>query len=322
MGRRRRRYLAWGKHGRAAGQRRVCRRSGGARRRRDGAGRWERRSDGPGARCHGTGRDRANGDRSRVAAAEHRFAGAGPERSGGAGSVRAVVDHADGPCRTPVQPTAAPTPAPSGGSSAGTAVEETGSASSAAERAAPTVAAAPRGGGTTRERSRGTRSKAMVEQTVAELQPCLDRLGARERQVLSLRAGLGPRAPLSRPQVARRLDLGVAQTGRIERRGLRRLDRLAGAGACGGGAADAASLPTANSAAAGQAGGSSAGLAPRFGVGGVTAHGGDESGEGSGGRSGLGLPPPIGSGGEATLLVVLGLLVVLALLVRRELQRR
>ncbi|HEU4702102.1 MAG TPA: hypothetical protein VFS37_06420, partial [Conexibacter sp.] len=66
----------------------------------------------------------------------------------------------------------------------------------------------------------------------------------------------------------------------------------------------------------------SADARPRFGVGGVVAHGGRESGADSGGRSGLGLPPPIGSGGEANLLVVLGLLVVLALLVRRELQRR
>jgi type IV secretory pathway VirB10-like protein len=58
---------------------------------------------------------------------------------------------------------------------------------------------------------------------------------------------------------------------------------------------------------------------PRFGVGGVVAHG---NGKDGGGHSGLGLPPPIGNGGEATLLVGLGLLVALTLLVRRELLRQ
>ena len=60
---------------------------------------------------------------------------------------------------------------------------------------------------------------------------------------------------------------------------------------------------------------------PRFGVGGVVAHGGGN--DGSNDRRGFdALPPPIGDGGEPTLLVALGLLVALALLVRRELSRR
>jgi hypothetical protein len=142
--------------------------------------------------------------------------------------------------------------------------------------------------------------------------------------VLGLRAGLGPDTPLTRPEVARRLDLGVAQTGRIERRGLRRLDTLVDDGACGG----VGTIPTAGTLAAADSFAvvsdryaPGADRRPHFGVGGVIAHGGDDSG--SGGRSGFdALPPPIDDGGEATLLVALGLLVALALLVRRELSRR
>ncbi|MGN6187956.1 MAG: sigma factor-like helix-turn-helix DNA-binding protein [Conexibacter sp.] len=171
-----------------------------------------------------------------------------------------------------------------------------------------------------------------LEQIVTRARQCLDDLDARERRVLTLRAGLGPGAPLSRPQVARRLSLGVAQTGRIERRGLRRLDALAGAGACGGGAAFRTAAPRAATDPFGADGALSAaqgplGVAapgdggPRFGVGGVVAHGGgDPAGEHAG--SGLSLPPPIGDGGEATLLIALGLVVAIALLVRRELLRR
>lgn len=165
-----------------------------------------------------------------------------------------------------------------------------------------------------------------LELVVEHRRQCLDDLGSAERRVLDLRAGLGPGMPLTRPQVARRLGLGVAQTGRIEQRGLRRLDALAGAGACGGvgGAVATAGPLTATSALMGGASGDmmpATDASSRFGVGGVVAHGGSDSG--SGDRSGLdALPPPIGGGGEATLLVVLGLLVALALLVRRELSRR
>ena len=174
--------------------------------------------------------------------------------------------------------------------------------------------------------SAAPRSTADIKQTVAALHQCLGELGASERRVLVLRAGSGPGAPLTRRQVARRLDLGVTQTGRIERRGLRRLDRLAGDGACGGAAGGSEALSTniahSDATAIFAGGGAATGL-PRFGVGGVVAHGGgDDGSKDSGGRSALGLPPPIGSGGEATLLVALGLLLVLALLVRRELPRR
>jgi hypothetical protein len=183
-----------------------------------------------------------------------------------------------------------------------------------------TAPGAIRAGGTL-----GSRSAGDPRQGVRQLRQCLDELGPTERQVLTLRAGLGPGAPLTRSQVARRLDLAIAQTGRIERRGLRRLDRIAGAGACGGavGGADAMGATAVHGdTTAIPAGGAATGLHPRYGVGGVMAHGGEASDDDSGGRSGLGLPPPLGTGGEATLFVGLGLFVALALLLRRELLRR
>jgi hypothetical protein len=179
-------------------------------------------------------------------------------------------------------------------------------------------------GGTPDHRRGRAVAQRWLEVAVAQGRQCLEDLSSGERRVLGLRAGLGPDAPLTRPEVARRLDLGVAQTGRIERRGLRRLDALVDDGACGGvgTVSTAGTLATGGSFAVvsdGYAPG--ADRRPHFGVGGVVAHGGGDSG--SGGRSGFdALPPPIGDGGEATLLVALGLLVALALLVRRELSRR
>jgi hypothetical protein len=170
-----------------------------------------------------------------------------------------------------------------------------------------------------------------LERTVARLRGCLGELGADERRVLALRAGLGPGAALSRPQVARRLGLGVARVGSIERRGLRRLGALDGASACAAAASTMSSLPlvpppaflgVADAASASDVGaGARHGSHPRFGVGGVVAHGG------GGGRSGFGALPPIGPHDAATLLIALMLivsmlLVTLGLLVRRELKRR
>jgi Sigma-70, region 4 len=60
---------------------------------------------------------------------------------------------------------------------------------------------------------------------------CLADLPTRQRRVLRLRAGVGPPPPASRTTVARRLDLGMAQVRRAERRGLRAL-RRAGQGGC------------------------------------------------------------------------------------------
>ena len=54
---------------------------------------------------------------------------------------------------------------------------------------------------------------------------CLGILPRRERRVLELRAGVGPRRPASRARVSRRLDLSVRRVARIERRALRTLER-------------------------------------------------------------------------------------------------
>jgi hypothetical protein len=171
---------------------------------------------------------------------------------------------------------------------------------------------------------RGTLTQHQLERTVARLSACLDDLGARERRVLALRAGLGPRPALSRPRVASRLGLGVAQTRRIERRALRSLGALDGAGRCGGGTGLVA--PLALFGAAGVLVPTSAGAvrsdaAPRSAVGGVSA-----SGVGAGGDNGSGLgdalPPPLGRGSDWTLLILLMLLAMVGLLVRRELRRR
>jgi hypothetical protein len=69
---------------------------------------------------------------------------------------------------------------------------------------------------------------------VRALSGCLGTLSDRQRRVLVLRAGAGPRHPLSRRAVARRLHIPLRRVVRIERRGLRHLKRLAGHGGCGG----------------------------------------------------------------------------------------
>jgi hypothetical protein len=56
----------------------------------------------------------------------------------------------------------------------------------------------------------------------------------------SFRAGLGDRAPLSRPQAARRLGTSTKRVGRAERRGIRGLENARRRGACGVGATDPA----------------------------------------------------------------------------------
>jgi hypothetical protein len=166
---------------------------------------------------------------------------------------------------------------------------------------------------------------ARLHRLVLDARACMDQLGARERRVLGLRAGLGPRPALSRGQVASRLGLGVAQTGRIERSGLRRLGALEGAGACAGASgsrtigAAGGLLPTAASAAA-------LATTPRSAIGGVSASGrGDGArSEHNGGSGGLGdaLPPPLGQGSDWTLLILLTLLALVGLLVGREVRRR
>jgi hypothetical protein len=85
-------------------------------------------------------------------------------------------------------------------------------------------AAAPRATG---GRARGLR------RLVRRLSGCLGALDSVETRVLTLRAGSATRPPLTRRQVARRLDVGVRRVAAVERRGLERLRGQARAGGCG-----------------------------------------------------------------------------------------
>ncbi len=157
---------------------------------------------------------------------------------------------------------------------------------------------------------------------MTKLRQCLGQLTATQRRVLILRTGLGPRDALSRDRVARRLDLGLAQTRRIERRGLRRLSSLDNAGRCAGGSSGVAlaSLPFGASPGAGLVAvpGEGAVLGqPRGDVKGVSGSGGDD-----GPRLADVLPPPLGQGSDWTLLILLMAAAMVALLVRRELRRQ
>jgi hypothetical protein len=81
-------------------------------------------------------------------------------------------------------------------------------------------------------RERRHRRERRLRRAVARLSGCLSAIGALQRQVLVLRAGVGPGAPLSRRAMAARLDAGVQQVARAERRGLRELRDAARAGGC------------------------------------------------------------------------------------------
>jgi hypothetical protein len=218
-------------------------------------------------------------------------------------------------------------PAPSGDRQAG-GTDGSGAGSTGATRGGGSAGGERRGGdGTSRRDAAGAGAvpQRRLERTVARLQGCLDELAQDERRVLALRAGIGPGPVLARSEVAGRLDLALAQAGRIERRGLRRLEALAAAGACGGatsllgsslGGSSGLGLPPMD----GADDGAAAGSAPRSGIKGVSVSGGgDGDGRSDGSSATL---PPFGQGGSETLLITLGLLVALALLVRRELSRR
>jgi hypothetical protein len=177
---------------------------------------------------------------------------------------------------------------------------------------------------TRRALARGSLPQHRLERAIARLQGCLAELSDRQQRVLSLRAGLGSRPALTPTEVARRLHLGVAQAERIERRGLRRLGVLDGAGRCAGAAASDAlrsSVALAGGSGTPTAGaldGLDEGSQPRSGIKGVSKSGGGDDG----GSGGLALPPPIGNGGDWTLLILLALAAMLGVFVRRELRRR
>jgi hypothetical protein len=80
---------------------------------------------------------------------------------------------------------------------------------------------------------RAAAKEARLRAIVHRLAGCLDDVRLAPRRVLVLRSGYGPFTPLSRAQVADRLDLATPQVKRLERRGLRRLRALREGGGCG-----------------------------------------------------------------------------------------
>jgi hypothetical protein len=93
----------------------------------------------------------------------------------------------------------------------------------------------PRGPSTRRRERR-------LRRLVESLSGCLPGLPRTERRVLALRAGVGTRRPLSRAAVARRLHIDGRRVRHLERRGLRRLRRLARDGRCGNHSGSAGTL--------------------------------------------------------------------------------
>jgi hypothetical protein len=82
---------------------------------------------------------------------------------------------------------------------------------------------------------------------VRRLSGCLGELGAGQRRVLLLRAGIGPRPALTRAQVSRRLDASLVRVRRLERRGLQRLRAFERAGGCGSAAGGYSVMPSTGS---------------------------------------------------------------------------
>jgi DNA-binding CsgD family transcriptional regulator len=92
-------------------------------------------------------------------------------------------------------------------------------------------AAGPRGGkAAQRRRARERRFRTRVKR----LRGCFGVLSARERRVLTLRAGLGDERPQSRRRVADELGVGRGEVRSTERRALRRLGAARRSGGCGG----------------------------------------------------------------------------------------
>jgi len=103
----------------------------------------------------------------------------------------------------------ASSPAPSGAPALSTAAAPAGSSQStraAAPRRSAGTAPGPGPGGRTQRAERAAVERRM-RRMVRRLAGCLGGLPSRQRAVLVLRAGIGPRASFSRPRVGRRLDV-------------------------------------------------------------------------------------------------------------------
>jgi hypothetical protein len=188
----------------------------------------------------------------------------------------------------------------------------------------------------TRARSE-RRADRRVRRLVARFGGCLQQLTVRQRRVLRLRAGLGPREPATRAAVARRLDLPVERVRRAERRGLRALRSNAREG-CGAASDGAGADPALTGAVDGAAAASAvlaSGSGGRGGSGDPASGGGRNSGGGSsdgssggdggssGGVKGIGAtsPPPGAPATDVTLPLIVLLVAGLAAFGFRALRR-
>jgi hypothetical protein len=156
---------------------------------------------------------------------------------------------------------------------------------------------------------------------VRALTGCVSGLPAQQEQLLTLRYGVGGKAPLPASRVAHRLDLSAGQYTQVRRRAFRGLVRAARAGGCeaGGAGAGGTGSPAAGAAAAAAPGDpASASQHADVGVLAKNASGGsDEQADDDGFLNGLlGLPSVLDGGGpvNATLAAAI-LAAALALLV-------
>ena len=212
--------------------------------------------------------------------------------------------------------------------------------------AAPAVAVA--GGGTTTSAARTTvrqsglatgaaRRDRRLRRTIRDLRRCLSTLPRAQARVLSLRAGLGPGAALSRAEVAVDIDRSVGHVRRVERRAVAKLRGVRRTRGCGGAAAPAtggdagaslvasgAGTTTATTAAtsAGAPGAIAGGDAGGRGGSGSSDRGGVK-GESRQGRSPIaGLIPRAPQAVELTLPIVVALCAIGWLAGRRVVRRR
>ena len=160
---------------------------------------------------------------------------------------------------------------------------------------------------------------------VRALSGCVSGLPAQQEQLLTLRYGVGGKAPLPASRVAHRLDLSAGQYTQVRRRAFRGLVRAARAGGCeaGGAGAGGTGSPAAGAAAAATAApslGDPAGASQHADVGVLAKNasgGSDEQADDGGFLNGLlGLPSLLDGGGpvNATLAAAI-LAAALALLV-------
>ena len=122
--------------------------------------------------------------------------------------------------------------APAAGSARGSAAAPAGAAGSRASGRSARRAAAT-GGSRRHAHEKSPAAERRLRAKVRRLAGCLGQVREGQRRVLVLRAGLGPRHALSRGQVSRRLELPMPRVRKLERRGVRRLERLAHSGGCG-----------------------------------------------------------------------------------------